>query len=302
MFDLKIQISDFLCYCKDRKVLSEKTIKAYSIDLRQFVQFSKQVYSKDVICSYISFLHNTYKPKTAKRKIATLKAFTHFLMIEDIIEVNPFGKIDTSFREPALLPKTIPLDTIKQILAFAYSELSSASTQYKKKAASRDIAVLELLFATGARVSEVCSLKPNDINITDYTIKFYGKGSKERIIQIENTSVRNAINNYRKLFESEIKTSGYFFVNKLHKRLTEQSVREMIDKYAKLSESNMHITPHMFRHSFATLLLEEDVDIRYIQKLLGHSSITTTQIYTHVAMTKQKEILSAKHPRNKIDI
>lgn len=223
-------------------------------------------------------------------------------MIEDIIEVNPFGKIDTSFREPILLPKTIPLDTIKQILAFAYSELSSASTQYKKKAASRDIAVLELLFATGARVSEVCSLKPNDINITDYTIRFYGKGSKERIIQIENTSVRNAINNYRKLFESEIKTSGYFFVNKLHKRLAEQSVREMIDKYAKLSESNMHITPHMFRHSFATLLLEEDVDIRYIQKLLGHSSITTTQIYTHVAMTKQKEILSAKHPRNKINI
>lgn len=302
MFDLKIQVSDFLCYCKDRKVLSEKTIKAYSIDLRQFVQFSKQVYSKDVICSYISFLHNTYKPKTAKRKIATLKAFTHFLMIEDIIEVNPFGKIDTSFREPALLPKTIPLDTIKQILAFAYSELASASTQYKKKAVSRDVAVLELLFATGARVSEVCSLTPNDINITDYTIKFYGKGSKERIIQIENLSVRNAINDYRKLFESEIKASGYFFVNKLHKRLTEQSVREMIDKYAKLSKSNMHITPHMFRHSFATLLLEEDVDIRYIQKLLGHSSITTTQIYTHVAMTKQKEILSAKHPRNKIDI
>lgn len=302
MFDLKIQISDFLCYCKDRKVLNEKTIKAYSIDLKQFVKFSQCTFNKNIICNYISFLHNTYKPKTAKRKIATLKAFTHFLMIEDIIEVNPFGKIDTSFREPALLPKTIPLDTIKQILALAYSELSSATTKYKKKAASRDVAVLELLFATGARVSEVCSLTPNDINITDYTIKFYGKGSKERIIQIENLSVRNAINDYRKLFESEIKASGYFFVNKLHKRLTEQSVREMIDKYAKLSESNMHITPHMFRHSFATLLLEEDVDIRYIQKLLGHSSITTTQIYTHVAMTKQKEILSTKHPRNKIDI
>ena len=142
----------------------------------------------------------------------------------------------------------------------------------------------------------------NDVNITDHAIKFYGKGSKERIIQIENISVRNAIDNYRNLFENDIIVSGYFFVNKLHKRLTEQSVREMINKYAKLSESNMHITPHMFRHSFATLLLEEDVDIRYIQKLLGHSSITTTQIYTHVAMTKQREILSAKHPRNKINL
>ena len=99
-------------------------------------------------------------------------------MIEDIIEINPFDKIDTSFREPALLPKIIPLDIIKKILAAAYSELSSASTHYKEKAASRDIAVLELLFATGARVSEICSLTPNDVNITDHTIKFYGKGSK----------------------------------------------------------------------------------------------------------------------------
>ncbi len=302
MFDLKIQVSDFLSYCKDRKVLSDKTIKAYSIDLRQFALFSQQDYNKDIICGYISFLHNTYKPKTAKRKIATLKAFTHFLMIEDIIEINPFDKIDASFREPALLPKIISLDTIKGILSAAYSELSSASTSYKKKAASRDVAVLELLFATGARVSEICSLTPNAVNVTNHTIKFYGKGSKERIIQIENLSVRKAVENYRNLFESDINASGYFFVNKLHSRLTEQSVREMINKYAMLSDSGMHITPHMFRHSFATLLLEEDVDIRYIQKLLGHSSITTTQIYTHVAMTKQKEILSAKHPRNKINL
>ena len=302
MFDLKLQISNFLSYCNNRKVLNEKTIRAYSIDLQQFAQYTKHSYNKDIICSYITYLHNSYKPKTAKRKIATLKAFTHFLMIEDIIEINPFDKIDTSFREPAMLPKIIPLDIIKNILESAYFELSSASTQYKKKAVSRDVAVLELLFATGARVSEICSLTPNSVNTTNYTIKFYGKGSKERIIQIENLSVRNAINNYRNLFENDIIDSGYFFVNKLHKRLTEQSVREMINKYAKMSGSDMHITPHMFRHSFATLLLEEDVDIRYIQKMLGHSSITTTQIYTHVAMTKQKEILSAKHPRNKINL
>lgn len=119
-------------------LFSEDTKQA----LRQFIQFSHQKYNKDVICSYISFLHNTYKPKTAKRKIATLKAFTHYLMIEDIIEINQFDKIDTSFREPALLPKIIPLDIIRRILAAAYSELSSASTLYKKKAASRDVAVL----------------------------------------------------------------------------------------------------------------------------------------------------------------
>lgn len=300
MFDLSNQILDFLEYCKNRKALNNKTIKAYSIDLKQFERFSKNHYDKETICNYISFLHNTFKPKTVKRKIATLKAFTHYLMIEDIIEINPFNKIETSFREPVMLPKTIPLNTIQLILSTAYSELQTATTNYNKRTVTRDIAVLELLFATGARVSEICSLKPSAVNFVDHTIKIYGKGSKERIIQIENSNVQKALNNYHSMFKQEISSCGYFFVNKLHNRLTEQSVRAMINKYTKLSNSNMHITPHMFRHSFATLLLEEDVDIRYIQKLLGHSSITTTQIYTHVAMSKQKEILSTKHPRNKI--
>lgn len=302
MFDLSSQTASFLNYCKNRKALDPKTVKAYSTDLRQFSAFTQNHFCKESICDYIAFLHNTFKPKTAKRKIASLKAFTHYLVVEDIIDTNPFNKIETAFREPVMLPKTIPIDTIKAILSAAYSKLSSAKTSYGIKSAVRDVAVLELLFATGARVSEICFLTPYTVNTIDYTIKIYGKGSKERIIQIENDDVKKAINNYQKLFKEEIISCGYFFVNKLHHRLTDQSVREMINKYSKLAGCKIHITPHMFRHSFATLLLEEDVDIRYIQKLLGHSSITTTQIYTHVSMSKQKEILSAKHPRNKINI
>lgn len=300
MFDLSIQSVAFLSYCKDRKVLSDKTIKAYGTDLSQFEVYSQGLFDKKTICNYLSFLHKTFKPKTARRKIATLKAFTHYLMTEDIIETSPFDKIDVSFREPAVLPKTIPLKTIEAILAAAYVQLRSASTDYEKKSAARDVAVLELLFATGARVSEICMLTSEAVNMFDHTVKFYGKGSKERIIQIENPNVQKSIENYQQLFEHEISACGYFFVNKLHNRLNEQSVRSMVNKYALLVKSNIHITPHMFRHSFATFLLEEDVDIRYIQKLLGHSSIATTQIYTHVSMSKQKEILSTKHPRNKI--
>lgn len=302
MSNLQSQIAAFLSYCKNRKALDAKTIKAYTTDLRQFSDFAKNHFCRETICGYLAFLHNSFKPKTVKRKIASLKAFTHYLVIEDIIESNPFDKIETSFREPVLLPKTIPLDIIKAILSAAYTELSVSKTSYSTKSAVRDIAVLELLFATGARVSEICSLTPDAVNTVDYTVKIYGKGSKERIIQIENDDVKKAIDSYQKMFSKEINCCGYFFVNRLCHRLTDQSVREMINKYSKLADCDIHITPHMFRHSFATLLLEEDVDIRYIQKLLGHSSITTTQIYTHVSMSKQKEILSAKHPRNKIDI
>lgn len=302
MINLTLQIQLFLDYCKSRKALNDKTIKAYRIDLRQFAECTDNVLSKKTICNYINILHEKFKPKTVKRKIASVKAFTHYLLIEDMIEVNPFNKIDVSFKEPTILPKTIPLNVINSILAHAYDSISRSETDYQKRCTARDIAVLEILFATGARVSEICNLTHSSVDLSNHTIKIFGKGSKERMIQIENPDVLKALQNYYTLFQEDIKSCGFFFINKLHNRLSEQSVREIICKYTNMTEYNIHITPHMFRHSFATLLLDEDVDIRYIQKLLGHSSITTTQIYTHVAMAKQKEILSVKHPRNKIKI
>lgn len=301
MKNLFIFIPEFIEYCEFRKNLNGKTIKAYSTDLRQMSKYIKSL-DKTSICSYISYLHKTYKPKTCRRKIATLKAFVHYLLIEDIIDINPFDKIETAFREPILLPKTIPLNIMKNMLAIAYDNYRNSSTEYSQKSSLREIAVMEMLFATGARVSEICSLTPNAVDLPNHTIKIFGKGSKERIIQIENADVLKILAKYYAAFEKDIQNCGWFFVNKLHKRLSEQSVRELVNKYAALAESSIHITPHMFRHSFATLLLEEDVDIRYIQKLLGHSSITTTQVYTHVSLAKQKEILSVKHPRNKINI
>lgn len=126
------------------------------------------------------------------------------------------------------------------------------------------------------------------------------KGAKERLIQIGNHDVLKAVESYQRAFGEKIEKAGWFFVNRLGRQLSDQSVRNMITKYSDMAGIQMHITPHMFRHSFATLLLEEDVDIRYIQQLLGHSSIVTTQIYTHVASKKQRDILTTKHPRNRI--
>lgn len=292
----------YITFCTEQKTLSTKTTKAYQTDLRQFADYTNSIFDREHIQSYITQLHRSFKPKTAKRKIATLKAFTHYLMVQDLISANPFDKIETSFREPVLLPKTIPFNIISAILSSAYSSLKVCQTDYSRKCVLRDIAVLEILFATGARVSEICTLTPGAMDLENHMLKIFGKGSKERIIQIEHPDVLKALSNYFRAFQDEIYTAGFFFVNKLKHRLSEQSVRAMINRYVNAVGYERHVTPHMFRHSFATLLLEEDVDIRYIQKILGHSSITTTQIYTHVAMAKQKEILSIKHPRNKIKI
>lgn len=301
MLDYKMQIKDFLNYCKYHKNLSDKTVGSYMIDLNQFQAFTNDL-SRQSIWEYIEYLNKRYKPKTVKRKIATLKAFTHYLLLQDQIEYNLFDKIEVNVKEPVLLPKTIPLDTINRLFLFLYSQMEMASTEYQKKCAIRNAAVVELLFATGARIAEICTLRKDDIDIIGGSIKLYGKGSKERIIPIENREVICVLVQYSNLFQAEIADSGYFFVNKLRKRLTEQSVREMLNKSCEKCGISLHITPHMFRHSFATYLLEEDVNIRYIQQMLGHSSITTTQIYTHVTSSKQKEILKTKHPRNKLHL
>lgn len=152
-----------------------------------------------------------------------------------------------------------------------------------------------------SRKIKVIALSAEDVDILDGAIKFYGKGSKERIISIENQVVLNILNRYRSLYEDSIISARYFFVNKLGNRTTEQSVRNMLNRYCTLCGIELHITPHMFRHSFATLLLEEDVDIRYIQRMLGHSSITTTQIYTHFTSAKQKEIIKTKAPKKQTE-
>ena len=281
MFEYKLHIDEFLNYCRYHKKLSDKTIRAYKIDLSQYGVFSNEL-SKQALWDYIEYLNKKYKPKTAKRKLATLKAFIHFLLLQDLIDFNPFDKLETTIKEPLLLPKTIPLGVIAKLISFSYQQIVFAKSDYQIRSAVRNTAILELLFATGARVAEICTLRSDNVDLLGNSVKFYGKGSKERI--------------------KEIPDSGYFFVNKLGRRMTEQSVRNMINFYCKQCGVDMHITPHMFRHSFATLLLEEDVDIRYIQRMLGHSSITTTQIYTHVTSAKQKEILKTKHPRNKLNI
>lgn len=291
----------YLEYCKAQKRLDDKTIKAYRIDLKQFTSIynNTDIHTLSVadIENFIGYLHQNFKPKTVKRKLASLKAFFHYLEYRSIIEINPFNRIKTKFREPLLLPKTIPLPTVENLFSTMYKEYSLAHTAYRKKRALLDIAILETLFSTGMRISELCNLKSSDVNMQDAVIKIYGKGAKERLIQIVNEDVINLLKSYENEYVSEIQDSGYYFSNLNATPLSDQAIRRMLNKYCSLAKIELHITPHMFRHTFATSLLEADVDIRYIQEMLGHSSITVTEIYTHVTLSKQKDILTTKHPR-----
>ena len=172
MIEVKTEIKKYLKYCSLEKKLSKHTLKAYRIDLAQFIAFKPDIsISKEDLTKYIQYLHKTYKPKTIKRKIATLKAFVHYLYYKDIIEFNPFDKIDTTFKEPLHLPHTIPENIIHQLLTASYQNILTAATTHQKLVSVRNTAIIELLFATGARISEICSLKINNIDFASKTVR-----------------------------------------------------------------------------------------------------------------------------------
>jgi len=206
MMEIQNEIKGYLHFCKYQKKLSSLSLKAYTIDLRQFAEFcvttSEQAISKITITEFIRMLHQEHKPRTVKRKMASLRAFFNYLEFEEILDTNPMRKIKTKFQEPKQLPRTIPLRIIEQLLATALNEYGMATTPYSLSSTLRDIAILEILFATGVRVSELCSLKKEDINLEDGIINIMGKGTKERIIQIENDDVIKSLRQYQNANEN----------------------------------------------------------------------------------------------------
>ena len=306
MYTLENAVVEFLNHCIYEKNLSPKTIQAYKTDLAQLQKFiADKNYSSEItsvtkteLREYLAFI-SALKPKSIKRKIAVIKAMFNYLEFEDSISVNPVRKMRIKIKEPVNLPRFLNGGEMLEIFKYAYRQTAlKCKSSYSYTASIRDIAVIELLFATGARVSEIANLRDPDVNLDSGVITIVGKGSKERIIQVCNIDSLSLLKLYRKLFTGRIAISGgYFLVNRLNKKLSDQSIRTTIRILSHKALINKHVTPHFFRHTFATLLLEKDVDIKYIQSLLGHSSIMTTQIYTHVNKEKQRQILKQKHPR-----
>ena len=299
--EIREEMEQYLEFCQYRKELSRNTVKAYRIDLEQFLRYVKEdTLLRSKIEAYITELHKKYKQKTVKRKIASIKAFYQYLEEEERMkESNPFTKIRVKFKEVESLPRIIPRNEIEKLLNCMYAIIDHSE---KKSTIYRDLTIVEIFFATGARVYEISNLKRQDIDLDNGIIRIFGKGSKERCVQIGNHDILELMKAYYQMNQEVIEECGFFFVNQQGKRFSEQSIRRMLRKYSCQAGVSVHITPHMFRHSVATYLLEEGVDIMYIQKLLGHSSIKTTQIYLHIASKKQMEIVRERHPRNRMQI
>jgi integrase/recombinase XerD len=295
---------EFLLHCRYEKNLSPKTIKAYATDLRQFRAFAGSrrpldKVGKTEIRAFLTKLSHL-KPKSVRRKVATLKAMFALMEFEDRILLNPFRKMRIRIKEPKKLPSVLDIQEITRIFRTSYHRRHGIANRsgYAYRAEIRNFAVLELLFATGARVSEIANIRRENFNLLTGHLTLRGKGDKERVIHICNKETLYALKEYHTLFEQQMSPSGgWFFVNRMGHKLSDQSIRNLVKQTAREAGLTRRVTPHVFRHSFATLLLEKDVDIKYIQSLLGHSSIVTTQIYTHVNAAKQKRILELKHPR-----
>ncbi len=297
MHTTKQAIGLFLFHCQYEKNLTEKTRKAYETDLRQFREYLEAIshsmavdeITKDVIRGYLKGLFDRYKPRSIKRKIATLKAFFSYLEFEEHIEVNPFRKLRIKVDRAKDLPKTMSLETVRRIFDSAYLAKATTvegSTEHLRHV--RGVAVLEMLFATGMRVGELCALQTKDVDLEAKNVRITGKGRRERVVPLCGDAVLESAQLYNELRPHD---RNHFF------SITDQQVRQVLRLYAKHASVAQAVTPHMFRHTVATLLLGNGVDIRNIQVLLGHSSIGVTEIYAHVNEQCQRRAIAGAHPR-----
>lgn len=291
----KLHISEFLDYCHRIKRLSKHTIRAYKSDLSQY-------YNSDntSVNDYIEKLfESSLKPNSIRRKIACLKCFYKFLKTKNIITDNPLEHQRYHFNHSRPIPKTIPYDDLQKMYRYLEYESKKNSSPIQTVIAERNLLIFQLLLSTGLRVSELCKLKLTHINLNSRVIFINGKGNKERQVFIGD---ENTLHNLRKYIRHHLNSdSNYLFPGKVpNSHLSEQTIRLFLGKLQFKTETSTKVTPHMFRHSFATMLLDKNVNIRYIQQILGHSSISITQIYTHVSKSKQQEILTQYNPLSSI--
>jgi len=292
-------VKQFINYLLIEKGLSTNTLYNYQIDLNQFVYYILHKenchhvshINTDILIKFINFLKKKgISSRSISRKIVTLKHFFKYLLIDNIITVNP-AVILESPKIGVYLPEYLTINEVDRLI-----NTCTSNNKYE----IRNKAILELIYSTGLRVSEISNLKIKNINIIEKSVRIIGKGNKERLVPIGNQA-KELLNKYlkkaRPILQSKNSSNDYVFLNSAGNRISRISIWKMIKKYAMKAGINKNISPHTLRHSFATHLLNNGADLRSVQELLGHSDISTTQIYTHLNYKKLKSFHSQFHPR-----
>lgn len=318
------RIEQFLNYLQFERHFSDHTAKCYGADLQQFCEFLLGVVpgddkgqnaqqaggngqaadgaGKDLdetlvkmdtfeIRRYLAFLaERQYSRATMARKLATLRSFYKFLMRRGHVQSNPVAPIRTPKQEKRL-PKCLTVDDVRKLLS---------TPDDGTLLGTRDAAMLQTLYSTGVRVSELVDLNLEDVDLIGGCIHVRGKGKKERIAPIGQTAIE-AIQRYLRLRQANPKSGSFdpkaLYVNKHGKRLSTRSVRRKLDKYLLAAGLDPEVSPHTLRHTFATHMLNNGADLRSVQELLGHQSLSTTQIYTHLTTQRLRESYESAHPR-----
>lgn len=285
-------INEFTEYLIIDKKYSENTIKAYNNDLKKFKNFIKNKTINNIddnsIKDYIKYLNkNNNDTRTISHNISTLRSFYKFLLIEKKVNKNPMEYIELP-KTKKTLPKTLSIEEVDKLLDIKLTD----SFSYRNKA------MLELMYSSGLRVSELINVSIHDIDTSNCIIRIMGKGSKERIVPLGDYAIRYIelyLKEYReKLVKNEL--NDYLFLNNHGKKMTRQGFFKILKSIAREKNIKTNFSPHTLRHSFATHLLNGGADLRSIQEMLGHSDISTTQIYTHVSKEQLKENYKNYHP------
>lgn len=295
-------LEKFLDYLKIEKNRSDNTIRSYQTDIELLFEFltsrglsSFKEIQTDFIKEWIvSLKKNNISNTTISRRISSIKVFFNFLVKNNLIEINPTLKIIAP-KLNKVLPNILGQKQAEQLLTqAAIYEVEEESQEVR----IRDYAILEVLYSTGIRVSELVGLDVEDINFSNLTLKVLGKGKKERFVPF-GIPAREAIDKYLKDSRNSLndKNSQALFLGLRGKRLNVRQVRRILNKAMDQIENSKEVSPHDLRHSAATHMLEAGADLRIVQELLGHSSLATTQKYTHVTIERLREVFANAHPR-----
>jgi integrase/recombinase XerD len=307
MNTLNSAIEWFLGHCKDHRKLSGHTLKAYQHDLSHFRAFVSGA-SNDALLESIDQVSvqkwlasmRDVKPRTVRRRLATVKSMFGSMARSRNIMSSPIAGLRCEVKVGSTLPRTVARATVRSLLRSSRKQITSSATAIRRTI--QETALIEIMFSTGMRVGEVVATNIGQLDMERLVISVRGKGNRERAIPIVCEAFRDALSKHL----TERTTQGAtaddpLFINRRGARMSDQSARAVLRRHAARIGAR-RITPHMLRHTVATLLLEDGVDLRHIQRLLGHSSIATTTIYVHVSERSQRQVLARRHPRNKMSV